>query len=401
MRRIQTQVCIVGAGPAGCTLALYLAKHKISHVLVEKESFPRNKVCGDGLTLEVMHTLSQINPAFLDSILNEEALHPCWSVHFQSPNGQKLALNFSPEVHPYAPLYTGPRLDFDTLLWNHLDSQYTQMLSPAKVVDIKRSQGKCVIRLGANADGIEEISTGMVVGADGSSSIVRRLLQKGSHELKVPYQGVGIRSYGDIQEGSAGKAPMEFLFYKDLLPGYFWVFPMARNKVNVGVYTTAQVLRKKGLKLNELLHSYLAKYNKTLPPGQQIRDLSEPQTWGLPLRLHPQALGGENYLLLGDAGSLIEPFTGKGIGMAMLSAKVAGQVLAKGIVNQSHFPQVYLQYGDAMKRMYSKEYLVSKFLHRTFSFSFGANAVVWLLSRKLLQPRWQRYLQNEIVKWQR
>lgn len=400
MRPIQTQVCIVGAGPAGCTLALFLAKHKIAHVLVEKASFPRDKVCGDGLTLEVMHTLSQLDRSLLDALIEREEFHPCWSVCFQAPNGKKLALHFSPEIHPYAPLYTGSRLDFDTFLYDHLDAEYTHMLPSTKVVDIQRTQGKCTLRLETHSGEVKEVSTSLVVGADGGSSIVKRLLHQNNPKVSSPYQGVGIRGYGYTRENVAGMNAMEFLFYRDLLPGYFWVFPMGRNKFNVGVYTTARVLKNKGVKLTDLLDSCIAQYNQSLPPSQQIRSFTGPQTWGLPIRLQPQALGGENYLLLGDAGSLIEPFTGKGIGLAMLSAKVAAQVLARGIKDQSHFPQVYLQYGDAMKRMYSKEYMVSKLLHRTFSFSIGANTVLWLLSRKLLQPHWRRYLQEEIVKWQ-
>ena len=400
MSRLQTQVCIVGAGPAGCTLALFLAKYKIPHILVEKESFPRDKVCGDGLTLEVMHTLSQVAPNALDALVAGEAFHPCWSAHFQGPSGHSVALQFSPEIHPYAPLYTGSRKDFDLLLWDHLDPQYTQALSATKVVDIRHSQGRCVLRLGANTKGIKEITTSIVIGADGSSSIVRRHLHRENSNVRPPERGVGIRAYGHIQEIAAQKEAMEFLFYKELLPGYFWVFPMTQNKVNVGVYMSAKLLRKKGIKLEELLQHCIARYNKSLPQRQQISILADPQTWGLPLRTHSRSLGGENYLLLGDAGSLIEPFTGKGIGLAMLSAKVAAQILAKGIVNQSHFPQLHLQYGEAMKRMYSKEYMVSNLLHKTFSSSLGANAVLWLLSRKSIQTYWQHYLQKEIVKWQ-
>lgn len=400
MSSLHTQVCIVGAGPAGCALALFLAKYHIPHILIEKESFPREKVCGDGLTLEVMHTLSQISPSLLKAFLDHPDFNPCWKAHFQGPLGIGVALDFSPDMHPYAPLYTGSRWEFDKFLWDNLDLKYTRTLSATKVVDLKRSTGECVVSLACNSDGIQKILSPIVIGADGSSSIVKRMLGKKSLSSLNPYRGVGIRAYGYTEETQDRPKSMKFFFFKDLLPGYFWVFPMEGNKVNVGIYLPAYLLKKKSVTLPKLLQNSLDTYNQSQADRQKIINLSKPVSWGLPLRITSSPLGGENYLLLGDAGSLIEPFTGKGIGLAMLSAKVAAKVLVRAIEKETHFPGLYLQYEDTIKRMYSREYLLSKMLHKAFSFSLGAHAILWLLSRNLLQPYWRYWLQKGILKWQ-
>ena len=395
MSILRTQVCIVGGGPAGCTLALFLAKSGIPHILIEKASFPRDKVCGDGLTLEVMHTLSQIDPALLSSFLRHPKFQPCWKVQAKAPNGRAVNLNFDSHIHPYAPLYTGMRKDFDHFLWKNLDHSYTQLINPAKITQINRCKGICSIRVRSSLNGIQEIHSPLVVGADGSSSIVKRFLgERVPHDLGKKV-GVGIRAYGRVKPIRERK--MEFLFYKNLLPGYFWIFPLPDGQVNVGIYLPAQKTKQDKLHLPSLLDTCIRQYNATAPETDRVWDLQLPRTWSLPLCRGSYTLGGRDYLLLGDAGSLIEPFTGKGIGMAMLSAKAAAHSIIQGIDHQN---KVSLQYQNAIKRMYSREYTTSNLLYKLFSHSPGANMAAWMFSRKPLSRYMHDKLQREIVKWQ-
>ncbi len=397
MSILHTQVCIVGGGPAGCTLALFLAKYGIPHILIEKAAFPRDKVCGDGLTLEVMHTLSQIDPHLLSSFMDHPGFQPCWEVQATAPNGKVINLNFDPHVHPFAPLYTGRRREFDHFLWKNLNSSYTQLIAPAKVTEINRCKGVCRIHIRSSANRIQEIHSPLVVGADGSSSVVRRFLGEESsldqHLRKK--KGIGIRAYGRVNPMRERK--MEFIFYKKILPGYFWIFPLSNDQVNIGVYLSPQKMKHSRHHLPSLLHSFLRQYNMTVPEIDKVGNLELPKTWALPFCRGAFSLGGENYLLLGDAGSLIEPFTGKGIGMAMLSAKVAAHTIIQGIDHQNN---VSLQYQNAIKRMYSREYLASNLLYRLFSHSLGANMAASLFSRKALSRYMHNQLQKEIVKWQ-
>ena len=56
-----TDICIIGAGPAGSTTSLFLCQHKIPHTLIDQAEFPRDKVCGDGLACRVPFVLNKLN----------------------------------------------------------------------------------------------------------------------------------------------------------------------------------------------------------------------------------------------------------------------------------------------------------------------------------------------------
>ena len=88
--KIQTPICIVGAGPAGATASLFLSKAGVKHVLLDKATFPRDKICGDALTLEAMHTLNMLDDKYVRSFKNDKRFLASWGLTASSPNGKML-----------------------------------------------------------------------------------------------------------------------------------------------------------------------------------------------------------------------------------------------------------------------------------------------------------------------
>ncbi|MEM6629846.1 MAG: FAD-dependent monooxygenase [Bacteroidota bacterium] len=397
MSRLTTPICIVGAGPAGSTLALFLAQMKIPHVLVEKASFPRDKVCGDGLTLEVMHTLREISPKVWEQFLRHPAFKPCWGVQAIGPNGTAVHIDFDPIVHPFSPLYTGKRKNFDYFLWEQLDLSVTQRYPLTQVRHIERIGQSCLLTLKPNPHKLTEIKADIVIGADGSSSIVARSLGE-ILSAKASSFGIGIRGYAHHAPHQQVET-MNFHFLEKLLPGYFWSFPLNDEELNMGIYLPADWREKNTCSLPEVLDQLAATYPIKNKRGARL-SLDQIRTWGLPLNVQPRKLAGPNYLLLGDAGALIEPFTGKGIGMAMVSAKVAAQYLKKGYEGKITFSRALLDYDKAMKRMYQGEYRISRYLYRAFAYTPVINTAAWFFSRNIINQLSQKNLQKEILKWQ-
>ena len=397
MSRLRTPICIVGAGPAGSSLALFLSRLEIPHVLVDKASFPRDKVCGDGLTLEVLHTLKLLGTELFEKFLQDPAFQPCWQVKATSPNGIPLHIEFDPQKHPFAPLYTGRRIDFDFFLWNQVRSYFTQKYDRIQVIQIKKVGKTCLLKLKSNPHNLDEIEANLVVGADGSSSIVARTLAAQDQQENTAF-GIGIRAYTSTPCPQQLQA-MEFHFPGRLLPGYFWCFPLSQNRLNLGVYLPANWKEKHNIPLPKLLDQLTTTYSIQDLVASPL-NLEEVSSWGLPLNLRPKNLAGPNYLLLGDAGALVEPFTGKGIGMAMVSAKIASRYLNLAFDGKNNFSHAYIDYDKALKRMYEREYRISRRMYRSFSYPSIINTAAWLFSRKQIKRYTQKNLQKEILKWQ-
>ena len=116
---INTDVCIVGGGPGGCSAALQLAKHGVRSVLLEKAVFPRDKVCGDALSGKVMRSLGRLDPVLVDAVNQSAGRLPSWGVTFVAPSGRALRVPFSREPGlGEAPGAILPRLEFDALLFD-------------------------------------------------------------------------------------------------------------------------------------------------------------------------------------------------------------------------------------------------------------------------------------------
>ena len=127
IRKIKTQVIIVGAGPAGAAASIFLSKAEIPHVILEKEKFPRDKVCGDACGGKTAFVLRKADPHWIQEIFQRSAQYmPTHGALFFSPDGRSLSIPFSRKnVLPgHAAGFTTPRFTFDHFLFEKLATPY-------------------------------------------------------------------------------------------------------------------------------------------------------------------------------------------------------------------------------------------------------------------------------------
>lgn len=376
--KMESPVIIIGAGPAGAGTSMYLTKAGIPHVIIEKEIFPRDKVCGDACSGKTAFVLRKANPQWMQEIFQEsEQFVPSHGIVFVAPNGKALSIPYNPNrrSEESAPGFTTPRLVFDHFLFQKLASPFTTIYQNTSLKNIERLQdGKVLVRF-TQEHREYEITAPLLVGADGDKSHVRRTFLNDHTSLKT--YSVGLRAY---YTGVTDLHPENFIelhFLPELLPGYFWIFPLPNGVVNVGVGILSEKIRKKKINLREqMLHAI--KNNPNIRHRFANAKLTAKiQGWGLPMGMEKQPLSGDAFLLTGDAASLIDPFSGEGIGNALFSGMLAAYAIEKSL-ETGKYDAAFLKenYDDVLYKRIGQELKLSTRLQQLCRYPWLFNLVV-------------------------
>jgi menaquinone-9 beta-reductase len=327
-----TDVCIVGAGPAGITASLKLSQAGISFILIEKENFPRNKVCGDGLSGNALMAIKRIDP-ILSTALHESGLgNPSWGTRFISPNLKSVLVGFGKEELPYPPGYVIRRRDLDAFLLNHLKKLNPDaVLEGTEVISATRKDGRVVLETAGDKN---TISCNLLLVATGTILVAfRDVIPDLPPAIS---QGLGIRAYFENISGFGKDNAIEIHFLKELLPCYLWIFPLGNGAANVGLALPTDRVREEKIVLKDLLAKLLEKYSYLKARFSKAEMQGKVEAYRLAFYHGKIPVSADNVMLLGDAARLVDPFTGEGIGNAMVSGLVAADV-AKNVIGPGDF----------------------------------------------------------------
>jgi geranylgeranyl reductase family protein len=349
---LTTQVAIVGAGPAGTTCALHLAAKGIGCILIDKARFPRDKICGDAISGNSIYEIEKLGLDFPALFNDFNHKLPTAGIKFIAPSGRSLFLKMKKIRDGFTHAgYVSERWHYDNFLLEQAKKQpLIQVIEGVNIHETIRHENELILR---SKDGKLEIRTSMAVGADGAHSILAKLT--GREMDKTHYSG-GLRQYWENVTGFDEGNPIELHFYKKTLPGYFWVFALQGNKANVGIGIKSDVIAKKRINLKHMMDELIKEHPLLKERFKNARPLEEPKGFGLPLGSKKIRLSGERFILLGDAASLIDPFTGEGIGNAMVSGRLAAthieQCLAEkrfdAVFNEKYDEAIYKKLGNEL-----------------------------------------------------
>ena len=352
---LTTQVCILGGGPGGCTAALQLAKLGVEAVLLEKATFPRDKVCGDALSGKVMRTLERLDTDLAEKVKNDAHSMPSWGVTFVAPSGRALRVPFSRKTGIGEALgVILPRLNFDALLFERTK----------KAVGVSMIEGATAKKFQRNADGWTiftnseiEITASIILDASGANSQFAR--QVAGLPMEPRHHAAGVRAYFNGVKGLDPQGFIELIFLKDLLPGYLWIFPLPDGRANVGMGMRSDVVKKRRLDLKARMSELIAEHPQLKERFAEANMEGTIQGMGLPLASKRQKLSGDGYLLVGDAGHLIDPFTGEGISHAMISGVYAAEVATTMLQNGDLSANAAKAYDARVWKRLGKELAIS------------------------------------------
>lgn len=340
---LRTKVAIIGTGPSGCAASYELSKNGIEHILIDKAIFPRDKVCGDGLSPSVFYVLRKIYPELIAKMAAQtDKFKPMLSGMGVAPNGVEADMPlYNPAQDDLPPAFSAKRIDFDHFLVNQLNTTYATAYFGYEVTDIVRHDNGFTLTIkDNNAATTMQIDAEVLIGADGDRSIVKKKLT--SSKLNNEHYLAGIRAYYSGVTGMKNR--LEFHLFSKVLPGYFWIFPLANGQANVGVCMLSSYIGKNKVNLREILLKAIQE-EPTLKTRFANATLDGKIVgWGLPVGSNPKkVLSGERFLLIGDAASVINPLSGEGIAPAFYTGMYAAQAIvsAKGDYSAAVFQQSY------------------------------------------------------------
>lgn len=317
-------VIVVGAGPGGSAAAYHLARAGISVLMLEKSTFPREKVCGDGLTPRAVRALLAmgIDTSPEAGWLRNRGLRVIGG-------GCRLELPW-PDLASY-PDYglVRRREDFDELLARHAVKAGARLLEGTPVTAPLRDDDGRVV--GVTTRQGAQYRAPLVVAADGVSG--RLALSLGLARREDRPMGVAVRRYFTSPRSDDDwlESWLELRSERGkLLPGYGWIFGMGDGTSNVGLgmLNTTRDFAQTDYKI------LLTRWLGALPEewGYREENATCPvRGAALPMGFNRTPHYGRGMLLVGDSGGMVNPFNGEGIAYAMESGERAAEVIVQAL----------------------------------------------------------------------
>jgi menaquinone-9 beta-reductase len=356
----EADVIVVGAGPAGSTTAYYLAQAGLDVLLLEKSRFPREKVCGDGLTPRGVKALvgMGISVSEQDGWIRNKGLRVIGA-------GKRMELLW-PELSSY-PDYglVRPRSDLDQTLARRAQQAgahlHEGVTVTGPVLDDRTGGIIGVTARPAGADGERTYHSRVVVAADGNSS--RLSVAMGLSKRDDRPLGVAVRTYYQTprHDDDYLESWLDLWDSDRLLPGYGWIFGMGDGTSNVGL----GLLNTSAAFGHTDYHALLRKWLKGMPAEWGFTEENRTQPVrgaALPMGFNRTPHYFKGLLLVGDAGGMVNPFNGEGIAYAMESGEILARTIAQALARarRAETERVLAQYPRALSDAYGGYYAVGR-----------------------------------------
>ncbi|WP_116114567.1 geranylgeranyl reductase family protein [Austwickia chelonae] len=364
-------VIVVGAGPGGSATAAYLAMAGLDVLLLEKAHFPRDKICGDGLTPRAVRELAQLGvpTSEEDGWIRNKGLRIVGG-------GRRFELDW-PETDYFPPYgMVRKRQELDEILARYAAGRGVRLLEGVNVQEAIRDdssgriQGVTAKIMGRDGRATGETATfraPIVVAADGVSS--RLSMSMGRPKRDNRPMGVAVRTYYEspartndeymeswlelwVPEGEGSRStPGTATSGKDiLLPGYGWIFACGDGTANVGLGMLDTSPAFGRVDYRDVMRRWVA----TLPAEWTFTEetLAQPiRGAALPMAFNRQPLYADGLLLVGDAGGMVNPFNGEGIDYAMEAGRTAAEIIVQAMAraDDAGRERVLMSYNSVMK----------------------------------------------------
>ncbi len=313
-------VIIAGAGPAGAAAACHLARSGASVILLDRVTFPRDKVCGDFVGPSALVELDSLGVSPMDgyartNIARRAALYI---------NGEELISRPFPEIEGL-PSYGRviPRQALDQFIVDAARSAGARVMEGCSLAGFAAGRDAVAVEA-ATANGRFTLRCRLLIGADGSSSTVARLMRRSAPPRRDRF--IASRAYFDNVEGPDDQ--LDLYFDGRCYPGFYWLFPTGNGEANVGLGLALETWPGHNLTPALMLRRLMRDDAALAARLRNARLRGKIVGWPLMTYNHRLKIVSGRVMLIGDAASLINPLNGEGIQYALLSARWVAETLA-------------------------------------------------------------------------
>ncbi len=309
---VDADVIVVGGGPAGSAAAIALARAGQRVTIIDKATFPRDKCCGDGLTTGALRELQAIG--------FDPARVPSWKVTgdvwLRTPKGVSIAYPLPPGRGQYAAIAERQELDHQLVLM--AKEAGATLLDGHAVTNVVARPSHIEVE----AEGLGRLTARYLIAADGMWSPVRKHLgltaagYRGEwHAFRQYFSNVGPMAAND----------MFIWFEPEILPGYFWSFPLPGNRANVGFGIDRERVSVQDMK--QLWPELLARPHIAEVLGPDAVAEGKHRAWPIPARIDDISLTAHRTFFVGDAAAATDVMSGEGIAQALLTGRWAAEAV--------------------------------------------------------------------------
>lgn len=383
---LNSEVVIVGAGPAGASLALELARRGRDVLIVERSAFPREKPCGDCVNPGAVRELERLGIRFrLESALRPARLSG-WRV--ESPDGRAFQVAFGSDGGGVAIQGWGVRRrDLDAALLDEACRAGVRVSFGLRAYDVDQEEGRVVgvgVRDGTRAF---EIRARFVVAADGLRSVIRRRLQLGARAPRLRKIALVGHLAGDDGVGDPERARYgELRVRNGRVCGYAPLAASANITLVVPWSEAGRIASGSGEFLRAALSDF-PEVEARLKRGALDGPVLVTGPFDQPVR-RPAAPG---VVLVGDAAGYYDPFTGEGIYQALRSAALAAPAIEASLKDPFREPEALTEYGARMRQEFGPRRALQRVIEavvsrrRAMSTFVAALGGADIAARRLLQ----------------
>ena len=338
---------VVGAGPAGSATAYYTSKAGLRVLLLDRQKFPRDKVCGDGL---MPHAASEVALMGLGDWL-EEPHHGKFSGFSIYTKTAHLRQGVPPTLHgPHG--YVARREEADAKLLDRAVAAGAEFRGNTRATSLLRSSSGDVTGVDATQDDESlRFEAPLAVVADGIGGFA-------GDGMKAHQNAVARRQYFKDVDGP-DKEHLHIFMTQDMNSdgaGYGWVFYFGDGSANVGAGVSNRALQRTGRNLKDYFDRFLEEPDLAgWLEGAEAE--GPPKSWSLKMGMWGAKRYSQGLLMTGDAGSMIHPISGEGVGYALESGRLAAAWAYEAHAGKDFSATLLSGYERQLKKKRAREHL--------------------------------------------